>query len=96
MPLNTKQQNVISAIIDQMNDIIKGMRLSVADASDPSKFIQIIVDINSENPEEMRVATKLSDEPEPGLDATLIQEMKRTDNKPGPIVQIFGMNPPKK
>ena len=92
MKLNTKQQNVIGTIIDQMNAIIKGMRLSEADASDPNKFIQIIVDISSENPEEMRVATKLSDNPDPGLDATLIQEMKRTDNKPGPKVQIFGIN----
>ena len=75
-----------------MNAIIKGMQLSEADASDPNKFIQIIVDISSENPEEMRVATKLSDNPDPGLDATLIQEMKRTDNKPGPKVQIFGIN----
>lgn len=92
MKLNTKQQNVIGAIIDQMNAIIKGMQLSEADVSDPNKFIQIIVDISSENPEEMRVATKLSDNPDPGLDATLIQEMKRTDNKPGPKVQIFGIN----
>ena len=92
MKLNTKQQNIIGTIIDQMNAIIKGMQLSEADASDPNKFIQIIVDINSENPEEMRVATKLSDNSDPGLDATLIQEMKRTDNKPGPKVQIFGVN----
>ena len=92
MPLNTKQQNVIGAIIDQINNIVKGMQLSEADASDSSKFIQIIVDINSENPEEMKVATKLSDNSDPGLDATLIQEMKRTDNKPGPTVQIFGVN----
>ena len=86
------QQNVIGAIIDQLNDIIKGMQLTAADAADSSKFIQIIVDINSDNPEEMKVATKLSKSSDPGLNATLIQEMKRTDNQPGPTVQIFGLN----
>lgn len=88
MKLTTKQQTNLDSIIEMLPDILSD---DLPDVTDPTKFIQIIFDIESDDPEEIAIATKVSDQQESEMaGAVLIKNLPSIGNSPQ--IQLFAMD----
>ena len=80
MNLTKKQQANLDSIIEMLPDILSD---DLPDVTDPSKFVQIIFDIESDDPEEITIATKVSDQQESEMaGAVLIKNLPSIGNSP--------------
>lgn len=88
MNLSPKQQANLDSIIEMLPDILND---DVPHVTDPSKFVQIIFDIESDDPEEIAIATKVSDQAESEMaGALLIKSLPSVGNSPQ--IQLFAMD----
>ena len=88
MNLSQKQQANLDSVIEMLPDILSD---DLPHVTDPSKFVQIIFDIESNDRKEIAIATKVSDQAESAMaGALLIKSLPSIGNSP--TIQLYAMD----
>lgn len=87
MNLSLKQQTNLDSVIGMLPGILDD---NFAGQTNPDKFIHIIFDIESDDPEEIAVGTKISDSKDSGTAATLVKSLPSVGN--APTIYLYAMD----